>query len=230
MKFITDQLGSVRLVVNSQTGEVKQQIAYDAWGNILSDTNPGFQPFGFAGGLYDKDTGLVRFGARDYDPQIGRWTAKDPIGFNGGDSNVYGYVGNDPENWVDASGLAPGDIFPSRDAAARDAGKFAKGFPMQRIEYGGWIFQVAGGYSYNFTKGTPLNVPREKLEALKKKCPSSPTDIWHVHPDDGNEFQHELSQQDKAYAKEHGVPIYLITPNEKLIAYDPISKASRSAR
>ncbi|MDS4031603.1 MAG: hypothetical protein RKO66_16235 [Candidatus Contendobacter sp.] len=30
------------------------------------DTSPGFQPFGFAGGLYDKDTGLVRFGARDY--------------------------------------------------------------------------------------------------------------------------------------------------------------------
>ena len=34
-------------------------------GNITSDTNPGFQPFGFAGGLYDTDTGLTRFGARD---------------------------------------------------------------------------------------------------------------------------------------------------------------------
>jgi RHS repeat-associated protein len=34
-------------------------------------------PFGFAGGLQDKDTGLVRFGYRDYDPDVGRWTAKE---------------------------------------------------------------------------------------------------------------------------------------------------------
>ena len=35
--------------------------------------------FGFAGGIYDPDTELVRFGARDYDPRVGRWTTKDPI-------------------------------------------------------------------------------------------------------------------------------------------------------
>jgi RHS repeat-associated protein len=79
---------------------------YDEWGRVLLDTNPGFQPFGFAGGLYDRDTGLVRFGARDYDPETGRWTAKDPIGFDGGDSNLFGYVANDPVNWVDPLGLA----------------------------------------------------------------------------------------------------------------------------
>ncbi len=64
-----------------------------------------FQPFGFAGGLYDGDTGLVRFGARDYDPYTGRWTAKDPILFEGGDTNLYGYVLNDPINFVDPKGL-----------------------------------------------------------------------------------------------------------------------------
>jgi uncharacterized protein RhaS with RHS repeats len=47
----------------------------------------------------------VRFGARDYDPETGRWTAKDPIGFAGGDTNLYGYVANDPVNWVDPLGL-----------------------------------------------------------------------------------------------------------------------------
>jgi len=82
-----------------------QQITYDEWGNVTGDTSPGFQPFGFAGGLYDSDTELVRFGARDYDAEAGRWTAKDPILFNGGDTNLYGYVMNDPVNWIDPLGL-----------------------------------------------------------------------------------------------------------------------------
>jgi len=68
--------------------------------------NPGFQPFGFAGGIYDLETKLTRFGARDYDAEIGRWTAKDPIGFAGGDTNLFGYVLGDPVNWVDPFGLA----------------------------------------------------------------------------------------------------------------------------
>ncbi|MGH8490627.1 MAG: RHS repeat-associated core domain-containing protein [Gammaproteobacteria bacterium] len=81
---------------------------YDEWGRVTLDTNPGFHPFGFAGGLYDRDTGLVRFGARDYDPETGRWTAKDPIRFAGGDTNLYGYVLNDPVNAIDPSGtLSP---------------------------------------------------------------------------------------------------------------------------
>ncbi|MBT8467102.1 MAG: hypothetical protein KJN97_00025, partial [Deltaproteobacteria bacterium] len=102
--FVTDQVGSVRLVVNADTGAVVQRMDYDAWGNVTLDNNPGFQPFGFAGGLYDRDTKLVRFGARDYDPEVGRWTAKDPILFDGGQGNLYAYVGNDPINRVDPSG------------------------------------------------------------------------------------------------------------------------------
>jgi hypothetical protein len=71
MHFISDHLGSVRLVVDVSDGTIVQQLNYDINGNVLNDTNPGFQPFGFAGGLYDTDTGLVRFGARDYDPVNG---------------------------------------------------------------------------------------------------------------------------------------------------------------
>ena len=103
-RIICDHLGSPRLVVNTGTGQVVQRMDYDEFGNVILDTNPGFQPFGFAGGLYDRVTGLVRFGARDYDAETGRWTAKDPIGFEGGDSDLYGYVGNDPINTLDSTG------------------------------------------------------------------------------------------------------------------------------
>jgi RHS repeat-associated protein len=83
-RIVSDHLGSVRLVVNVADGSIAQRIDYDEFGRVTLDTNAGFQPFGFAGGLYDADTGLVRFGARDYDPETGRWTAKDPIAFAGG--------------------------------------------------------------------------------------------------------------------------------------------------
>src|SRR5262249_39726309 len=70
--LVTDAEASVRLVVDIATGVVAQRLDYDEFGRIISDTNPGFQPFGFAGGIYDPDTGLVRLGARDYHPSVGR--------------------------------------------------------------------------------------------------------------------------------------------------------------
>ncbi|PHS16300.1 MAG: hypothetical protein COA78_04150 [Blastopirellula sp.] len=104
-RIINDHLGSPRLVIDTGTGSIVQRIDYDVFGNVTSDSNPGFQPFGFAGGIYDQDTGLTRFGARDYDAQVGRWTSKDPIGFLGGSTGLYTYVGNDPVNLIDPSGL-----------------------------------------------------------------------------------------------------------------------------
>jgi len=82
---------------------------HDAWGNVLEDTSPGFIPFGFAGGLYDPDTSLVRFGARDYDPSLGRWLSKDPIRFSGGQRYIYAYLDNDPCNGIDPTRLRETD-------------------------------------------------------------------------------------------------------------------------
>lgn len=121
-QIITDHLGSPRLVVNVSTGDILQRIDYDEFGNVIYDSNPGFQPFGFAGGLYDPETksvptkserdlvltdgqdGLVRFGARDYDASTGRWTTKDPSSFAGADANLYQRVLSDPINLTDPTG------------------------------------------------------------------------------------------------------------------------------
>ncbi len=116
-RIITDHLGSVRLVVNASTGEIMQRTDYDEHGNvhenhIASGSEP--MPFGFAGGLYDRETELVRFGDRDYEPEIGCWIASDPIGFSGGEGNLHAYASNDAVNVVDPDGTF---IFPAISVA-----------------------------------------------------------------------------------------------------------------
>jgi RHS repeat-associated protein len=97
--------------------------------------------FGFAGGLYDKDTGLVRFGARDYDAVVGRWTSKDPVRFDGGGLNFYGYALNDPVNHVDPNGE---DAMDCTVALAQEAAAcFAAGVDPQFVPACLAAYQIA---------------------------------------------------------------------------------------
>ena len=74
----------------------------------MYDTLPNLTlPVGFGGGLEDPDTGLVHFGYRDYDPSVGRFTAKDPLGDTGGDHDLYDYCLDDPVSMHDPLGLDP---------------------------------------------------------------------------------------------------------------------------
>jgi len=101
----TDQVGTPRAVFDT-SGITVKRITYDAFGAVLGDTDPSFDlAIGFAGGLRDPATGLVRFGARDYDPDAGRWTARDPALYRGRQANLYAYVDNDPVDRRDPSGL-----------------------------------------------------------------------------------------------------------------------------
>ena len=103
--LIYDTIGSLRRIVDD-AGTIIGEITYDSYGYVQSSKMPLESAFlGFAGGLYDPDTKLTRFGYRDYDAETGKWTAKDPIGFAGGDTNLYGYVLGDPVNFVDPTGL-----------------------------------------------------------------------------------------------------------------------------
>jgi len=122
----------VRLVLNTtETGSaaVVQQLDYDEWGNVTGLVDPictqggttlCLQPFGFAGGVFDVSTGIVRFGVRDYDPQMQRWTQKDPLMFGGQQENIYVYAGDDPINGSDPSGLESGDSSPGDPGGGGD--------------------------------------------------------------------------------------------------------------
>ena len=149
-----DQVGSLRVVADS-AGNVVKRTDYDSFGNIIDDTNPSFDmPFGFAGGLHDLDTGLVRFGYRDYDPDIGRWTAKDPILFAGGDTDLFGYCLNDPVNAIDPWGLCArdpdfSDLKPGADSSSGPmafyvAGASLAGTGATLVWYGAGMIAVGG--------------------------------------------------------------------------------------
>ena len=153
-RIVSDPLGSPVEVVDTATGTIVEQITYGPWGNITSDTNPGFQPFGFAGGLYNADTGLVHFGARDYDPTIGRWTTRDPLGFTGGDTNLYGYVLADPINEIDSSGLW--SFTASAFFGIGGLVTFGQDPVTGQFFYGGGLgVGIGGGVSFNYKGKRP---------------------------------------------------------------------------
>ncbi|WP_157376683.1 RHS repeat-associated core domain-containing protein [Anaeromyxobacter sp. K] len=169
-RFLTDHLGSPRLVVNASTGAVVQRIDYDEWGQVLADSNPGFQPFGFAGGLYDRDTGLVRFGARDYDPTVGRWTAKDRSRFRGG-LNFYEYAASDPVNFVDPTG----NYFAPPPAAGVGIGAMSLN----------WVTGAGIAFAGGWLAGTWLNqyITDHVQVALDYYLGPADGQFWAVKPD-----------------------------------------------
>ncbi len=101
--LVANQTRGVEAAVDVDSGEILQRIEYDDFGRVVRDSSPGLQPFGFGGALYDHVTGLLRSGARDYDPDSARWTSRDPIRFEGGE-NTGAYVSNDPINQIDPTG------------------------------------------------------------------------------------------------------------------------------
>jgi RHS repeat-associated protein len=104
-RIISDHTGSPRVIIHTGTGAIMQQLDFDEYGNVTNDTNPGFQTFGFMGGLLDRDTGLTHTGGQDYDAEVGRTIAKKPTRFGRTDADLSDYIVNDPVNTLDIGGL-----------------------------------------------------------------------------------------------------------------------------
>ena len=91
----------------TRAGNIVNQYVYDAFGRVISQTQTISNPFKYVGrfGVMDDGNGMLFMRARYYDPAIGRFINKDPIGFDGGDINLYAYVANNPVNFIDPDGL-----------------------------------------------------------------------------------------------------------------------------
>ncbi len=106
---LVDHQGTIRdLAVYdpaTDTTTVVNHRTFDAYGNLQSQTNPAVDClFAYTGRPLDQATGLQNNLHRWYDAATGRWMSEDPIGFEGRDGNLYGYVGNGPTNMTDSTG------------------------------------------------------------------------------------------------------------------------------
>jgi RHS repeat-associated protein len=103
--YLTDQVGSITALVDS-AGQVINQVTYDSFGNVLSQTSPAAgDRYLFTGREYDPETGLYYYRARYYSPSIGIFISQDPLSFAAGDANLTRYVGNMPTMFSDPFGL-----------------------------------------------------------------------------------------------------------------------------
>lgn len=102
--FLGDHLGST-LGLSNSTASVTTSAGYDSFGNATGNLASRYQ---FTGREQDAFSGLQFSRARFYDAKLGRFISEDPIGFAGGDINLYGYVWNSPLSFTDPMGLDGG--------------------------------------------------------------------------------------------------------------------------
>lgn len=102
------------VAITDATGAAVSTLAYDEYGVPRSGNGGRFQ---YTGQLWMQDFGVYHYKARAYQPALGRFLQTDPIGYAAG-ANVYSYVGGDPINFIDPTGLTdrppapPGYIYP----------------------------------------------------------------------------------------------------------------------
>jgi len=106
VNYITDSKGSIAATYEYKT--YGEPTIKDSTGKMLTGSAIG-NPFMFTGREYDFETGLYYYRARYYNPNMGRFL-QDPIGFRGGDLNLYAYVKNNPVNYRDPYGFWYVDI------------------------------------------------------------------------------------------------------------------------
>jgi RHS repeat-associated protein len=103
-----DKTGNT-IALTDGNGNIAAAYAYEPFGRIANQTGAVANPFTFVGasGVMDEGNGLFFMKNRYYDAKTGKFLQKDPIGFSGGQSNLYAYVGNNPLNRIDPDGLVP---------------------------------------------------------------------------------------------------------------------------
>ncbi|MCC6141994.1 MAG: hypothetical protein IT389_15420 [Nitrospira sp.] len=100
--LLTDALGST-VALGDSTGTLQTQYTYEPFGYVTTSGAASTSSYKYTS-REDDGTGLYYYRARYYHPRLQRFISEDPIGFGGGDANLYGYVGGNPLTWRDPTG------------------------------------------------------------------------------------------------------------------------------
>jgi RHS repeat-associated protein len=175
--YLSDRLGTIRDVAN-QFGSLINQIDYNSFGQILNQTDASAgDRFAFTGREYDEETGLYYYRARYYDPTLGRFISQDPIGFGGEDPNLYRYVGNNPVNATDPSGLlalveyagiASETVLGQTGSVLTAIPGFLQGFGSTSLVFIGYVLEIANsGGDVIAEWGSAIDKTAKKMEEIK---------------------------------------------------------------
>lgn len=223
--YHADGLGSI-VSLTDHKAKVVQSYDYTAFGEMRHHGGKVKQPYTYTGREWDKETGLYFYRARYYDPYAGRFISKDPIGFAGGDVNVYGYVWNNPLNWVDPLGLYGKDVHYDKTYKwAIDAGYDpceAKQIASadQGVDEG---FLTNPLFPFNWLFGTPFHFQsRDYAEKVLEQA------IQQKDLEQLGKFLHIL--QDSYSHKGYGFPFGHAFDGTKPDKYDPLTPRDRNMK
>lgn len=132
---IVDVQNTIRQLVDYNSGKVTFENSCDAFGKGLTEEIP----YAYAGKRYDGSSGLVYFGKRFYDPNLGRWLIPDPLGAVD-HSNLYQYVFNNPFKYYDPNGESLGGYLLGVGEMLLGGTIVAGGFALEVVTVGGFTF------------------------------------------------------------------------------------------
>lgn len=225
-----DGLSSV-IALTDKKQNIVEAYEYDSFGSLKQGFNHPMQMFTYTGRIFDIEMGLYDYRARTYDPSLGRFIQKDPIGFAGGDVNLYGYVQNNPTNLTDPFGLNPGDKFDSADLAAIDAIDYviSKSSKLNK-EFGGYIYKNKKDCSYSYTGAVAGAANNIRVSTFYNPPGGNDTvAIYHTHPGTGYNV-HNFSTDDYMVSGVMGVDIYMGTIFGRIKVWDPRAGIERRVR
>jgi len=153
--YHADGLGSITDLTDAK-GNIVKEYHYKSYGALQWQSGSLAQPFRFTGREFDPESGLYYYRARYYNPRMGRFLTKDPIGFKGGDVHLYCYVKNNPVGRRDPLGLWYIDVNVSLGYWGGATGGIM--FSPEGISpyIGGGIVSPPGGFSLTWSQSDPV--------------------------------------------------------------------------